>query len=281
MYRRLSLAVLLAGLCVMLGGASAAAAAPSYVALGDSYASGDGTGVYYNTTCYTSPYSYPPLVAARAGYALTFAACSGATTSSVISSQLGSLNAATALVTIQVGGNDAGFTSVMESCALYYFTCQSSINNADNYIQNSLPAALNRTYSDIRADAPNAKVLVVGYPHLFTAAGATCGFNLLTSSHERSLNQTADLLDGVIASAAAGHSFTFIDPRASFASHELCSSAPWLNNDTIPVQESYHPNIPGEAAYASLVEAGLLGFVGVAAPRGRHVPAAPPATPAA
>lgn len=60
-----------------------------------------------------------------------------------------------------------------------------------------------------------------------------------------------------LASAAANHGFTFIDARAGFASHEICSSSPWLNNDTIPVQESYHPNIPGEAEYAGLVEAGL------------------------
>jgi lysophospholipase L1-like esterase len=256
MYRRLQFFCLV-GICVMLCAASAAAAAPSYVALGDSYASGDGTGVYYNTSCYTSPDSYPPLVAAKDGYALTFAACSGATAATVDSGQLGSLSTSTSLVTIQVGGNDAGFASVMESCALYYFTCQSSINNADSYIENSLPAALNTTYTEVRADAPNATVLVVGYPHLFTTSGATCGFNLLTSSHEKSLNQTADLLDGVIATEAAGHGFTFIDARTGFASHELCSSVPWLNNDTIPVQKSYHPNIAGESEYANLVEAGL------------------------
>ena len=257
MYRRLSMIGLAASICVMLGAASAAAAAPSYVALGDSYASGDGTGVYYNTSCYTSPDSYPPLVAAKDGYSLTFAACSGATTSSVDSGQLGSLSASTSLVTIQVGGNDAGFTSVMENCALFYFTCQSSINSADSYIENSLPAALNTTYNEIRGDAPNAKVLAVGYPHLFTAGGNTCGFNLLTSSHEKSLNQTADLLDGVIASEASSHGFGFIDARNGFSSHELCSSSAWLNNDTIPVQESYHPNIAGESEYAGLVEAGV------------------------
>jgi lysophospholipase L1-like esterase len=255
--RRLSLIGLAAGICVMLGAASAAAAAPSYVALGDSYAAGDGTGVYYNTSCYTSPDSYPPLVATKDGYSLTFAACSGATTSTVDSGQLSSLNSSTSLVTIQVGGNDAGFSSVMESCALYYFTCQSSINSADSYIESSLPAALNTTYNDIRTDAPNAKVLAIGYPHLFTASGNTCGINLLTSSHEKSLNQTADLLDGVIASEASSHGFTFVDARSGFESHEICSSSPWLNNDTIPVQKSYHPNIAGESEYANLVEAGL------------------------
>jgi lysophospholipase L1-like esterase len=259
MHRRLTFAGVLLGIAVMLGTASSAAAQQAYVALGDSYASGDGTGVYYssNPSCYRSPDSYPPLVAAKQGFALTFAACSGATTATVISGQLSSLNPTTAVVTVQVGGNDAGFSSVMENCALFYFTCQSSINSADSYIQNKLPAALNTTYNDIRAAASNATVMVVGYPHLFTATGTTCGFNLLTSSHEKSLNQTADLLDGVIAGEAASHGFTFVDPRTAFASHELCSSAPWLNNDTIPVQESYHPNIPGEAAYARMVEADL------------------------
>ena len=100
-------------------------------------------------------------------------------------------------------------------------------------------------------------MLVVGYPHLFTATGNTCGINLLTSSHEKSLNQTADLLDGVTASEASSHGFTFVDARNGFASHELCSSSPWLNNDTIPLQKSYHPNIAGESEYASLVEAEL------------------------
>jgi len=258
MHRRLSIIALAAGIALMLGGGgSATAANSSYVALGDSYASGDGTGVYTNTSCYQSPDAYPPLVAKAEGYSLTFAACSGATTATVISSQLGSLNSSTALVTIQVGGNDAGFANVMESCALYYFTCQSSINSADSYIQNTLPAELNTTYNDIRADAPSAKVLVVGYPHLFTTSGSTCGLNLMTSAHEKSLNQTADLLDAAIQSAAASHKFTFIDARPGFANNELCSSSPWLNNDTIPVQESYHPNIAGEAEYARLVE-GLL-----------------------
>ena len=266
MHRRLTLPRFLVVIAVMLGaataaalGTSAAAAAQPYVALGDSYASGDGTGVYYSSSpsCYRSPDAYPPLVAARESYVLSFAACSGASTSTVMSSQLGSLSSTTSVVTVQVGGNDAGFSSVMESCALYYFTCQSSINNADAYIQTKLPAALNTTYDDIRAHAPNATVLVIGYPHLFTASGATCGVNVLTSSHEKSLNQTADLLDGVTATEAASHGFSFVDPRTAFASHELCSSSPWLNNDTIPVQESYHPNIAGEAGYASLIETAL------------------------
>src|SRR5215475_7439102 len=93
-------AVLFGSVCVgLLGPAAAAAAAASYVALGDSYSSGVGTRVYYNdgTSCQRSPDAYAPQVAAAKGYALTFVACSGAKTSDVISNQLGPLSSTTSL----------------------------------------------------------------------------------------------------------------------------------------------------------------------------------------
>lgn len=244
-----------------LASAPAAAAAGPYTALGDSYSSGNGTNVFYNdgTSCYRSPDAYPPLVASADSYSLTFAACSGAKTSDVINTQLGSLNSSTSLVTITIGGNDAGFSSVMTSCALYYFTCQSSINNANNFIQTQLPGLLNTTYNDIRAAAPNAHVVVLGYPRLFTSAGTTCGQGVLTSTNEKSLNNTADLLDSTIQTAVSSHpNFTFVDIRSAFSSHEVCSSSPWVQGiNTNASYESFHPNIPGEADMATQTEAVL------------------------
>lgn len=247
-----------AGLAAVLA-AQAAAAAPGYVALGDSYASGDGTKVYYDdgTKCYRSPDSYPPLVAAALGDSLTFAACSGATTSDVIASQLGSLSAATSLVTVTVGGDDAGFATVGAACAVFYLPCQREIDTADSFIQSTLPGLLATTYDDIAADAPNAEIVVVGYPEGFDATGTRCGLNLLSPAHELELNQTVDLLDGVIQNQAALHGFVFVDPRPAFSTHELCSSSPWLNNVTLPVIATFHPNIAGESAYAQLVEGAI------------------------
>ena len=99
--------------------APAQAAPPSYVALGDSYSSGVGTRSYLNdgSTCQRSVYAYPSLIAAAKGYALNFRACSGATVADVTNSQLSALSAANAYVTISVGGNDAGFASVLTTCA--------------------------------------------------------------------------------------------------------------------------------------------------------------------
>jgi hypothetical protein len=153
-----------------------------------------------------------------------------------------------------IGGNDAGFSTVIEDCAAWYFPCQSAINNADSYIQNTLPGVLNTTYGDIRSHAPNAHVVILGYPHLFTSNGATCNFDALTSQHEIELNQTADLIDGVISNQAATHGFTYVDPRNAFNNHEICSSSEWLNGLSNPLSESFHPNISGQADFASQIE---------------------------
>ncbi|HLI32986.1 MAG TPA: SGNH/GDSL hydrolase family protein [Solirubrobacteraceae bacterium] len=237
--------------------AANALAAPQYVALGDSYSAGVGSRVFYEETCFRSPDAYPPLIASARGYALSFEACSGATTKEVNEKQLGPLSSSTSLVTITIGGNDAGFSEVMLSCALYYFTCQESIEEADYFIRYSLPGLLNTTYSDIRARAGNARVVVLGYPHLFTSSGTTCNFNLLTSEHEKELNSTANILDQVISERAAAHGFTFVDPRKDFEAHEVCSSSEWLNGQSWPLRESYHPNQAGYRVFQSLIEAAL------------------------
>jgi lysophospholipase L1-like esterase len=237
--------------------AASAAAAPQYVALGDSYSSGVGTRVFYNEECSRSPDAYGPKIAAARGYTLSFQACSGATTTEVNSKQLGTLSSSTSLVTITIGGNDAGFSNVIVNCALYYFTCGSAISEANSFIANKLPALLDTTYGDIRSRASTAHVVVLGYPHLFTAEGKTCNFNLLTSGNEKKLNETADKLDGVIAARAAAHGFTFVDPRNAFLPHEVCSSSEWLNGQSNPLSESYHPNVSGQADFTSQIEAVL------------------------
>jgi lysophospholipase L1-like esterase len=253
---RIASAVVIGAAFSALAMPAVAAAAGQYVALGDSYASGVGTRVYYNdgSNCSRSPDAYGPLIAAKDGYTLYFEACSGAKTTDVNTTQLGPLNSSTSLVTITIGGNDAGFSTVITDCAAYYFNCQSAIDNADSFIQNQLPGLLNTTYTDIRSHAANAHVVVLGYPHLFTSNGATCNFDALTSSHEIELNQTADLLDGVISSQASAHGFTYVDPRNAFNSHEICSSSEWLNGLSNPTSESFHPNVSGQAEFATLIE---------------------------
>jgi lysophospholipase L1-like esterase len=196
-------------------------------------------------------------VAAARGYTLSFKACSGAKTGDVNSKQLGTLSSSTALVTISIGGNDAGFSNVIINCALYYFTCGGAINEANNYIATKLGGVLDTTYNNVRSRASTAHVVVVGYPHLFTDGGATCNVNFLTSSNEKKLNETGDKLDAVVKARAEAHGFTFVDPRSAFKAHEVCASEEWLNGQSNPLEESYHPNVKGQARFTTEVSAVL------------------------
>jgi lysophospholipase L1-like esterase len=231
------------------------AAAPNYVALGDSYSSGTGTRTYINdgTSCQRSLYAYPELAKSRIGATLSFDACAGAVTTDVLNNQLGHLTSATNFVTISIGGNDAGFANVITRCALPWpYNCTSDINNAIAFMQNTLPGRLDSVYTAIRAHAANAKVVVVGYPRLFN--GSTCNLGArISATEEGQLNHAADVLAGVVSARAGAHSFAFVDPRSAFSAHEICSGSEWLNGLSNPTSESYHPNAAGHVGYADLV----------------------------
>lgn len=260
---RLALGSLVTALLAVLLGAAppAQAAPPSYVALGDSYASGVGTRTYLSdgTSCQRSTYAYPSLVAAQKGYALSFKACSGARIPDV-TGQLGALSATTGFVTLSVGGNDAGFSSVLTECAQpgWASNCDGAINTAQSYINNTLPGALATLYSSVRSKAPNAKVVIVGYPRVFNGEDCNAA-TFFSPAEETRLNQTADLLNSKLAAAAAARGFSFANPTTRFVGHAVCDDTEWLNGLSNPVSESYHPNRSGHSAgYLPLVAALLV-----------------------
>jgi lysophospholipase L1-like esterase len=267
--RRLFLAVLslgslpIASLAVLLSAPPAQAAAPSYVALGDSYSSGVGTRAYIDdgTSCQRSVYAYPSLIAAQKGYALNFRACSGATVADVTNTQLSALSATTSYVTISVGGNDAGFADVLTECAYPWWAsdCNGAIDGAQAYINNTLPGRLSTLYASIRTRATTAKVVVVGYPRLFNGEDCNAG-TWFSPAEESRLNQTADLLNGKLSAAAAARGFGFANPTSRFIGHAVCDSPEWLNGLSSPVSESYHPNRTGQSSgYTPLVAPLLTG----------------------
>jgi lysophospholipase L1-like esterase len=229
----------------------------NYVAQGDSYASGTGTREYYDAACQRSVDSYAVQLAEQDGLTLSHVACSGARIPDVRANQLSALTTATDLVTISIGGNDAGFSSVITRCALPFpFSCTTQINDARSFITNTLPGQLDSLYTDIEARAPNAQVIVVGYPRLFN--GESCNFLArISSSEQTSLNSVADLLASKTAAVATAHGFDFVDPRAAFMGHRICDDVEWLNGLSNPTGESYHPNRLGHDELTTLVSAKL------------------------
>ncbi|HZF90556.1 SGNH/GDSL hydrolase family protein [Streptomyces sp.] len=241
------------GVVATLTGAAAAhatdAAATGYVALGDSYSSGLGAGSYISSSgdCKRSTKAYPQLwAAANAPSSFHFTACAGARTDDVRNGQLTPLGAGTGLVSISVGGNDAGFGDVMTTCVTQSDSaCISRINTAKAYVDTTLPGKLDAVYSAIRAKAPAAHVVVLGYPR-FYKLGTTC---LGLSEAKRSaINQASDHLNAAIEKRAMDHGFTFGDVRSTFTGHEICSGSSWLHSVSwLNISESYHPTTNGQS----------------------------------
>ncbi|MDT0347094.1 SGNH/GDSL hydrolase family protein [Streptomyces litchfieldiae] len=255
--RRLLTAVATAAVAVgvsALGPATAAAtetpsAAVAYVALGDSYSSGVGAGSYDSASgdCRRSTVAYPELWADRnAPTSFAFTACSGATTTDVLNDQLGPLDAGTTLVTISIGGNDAGFADTMQTCVLQGTdACLSAVATANSYITNTLPGRLDATYEAIRTRAPNAQVVVLGYPRMYELNGS-CVLGISEESRA-AINGAADHLSEVTSKRAADHGFAYGDVRPAFTGHEICSGDEWLHSVTLPIEDSYHPTAAGQS----------------------------------
>lgn len=230
--------------------AADSAAATGYVALGDSYSSGVGSGSYDSGSgdCKRSSKAYPALwAAAHSPSSFNFTACSGARTGDVIANQLGPLGSGTGLVSISIGGNDAGFADVMTTCVLYSeSTCINRINEARTYVTSTLPGNLDKVYSAISAKSPSAHVVVVGYPRFYKLSGS-CIAGL--SENERSaINSASDLLNSTTAKRAAAHGFTFGDVTGTFTGHEICSGDAWLHSvNWTNIGESYHPTAAGQS----------------------------------
>ncbi|WP_206337629.1 SGNH/GDSL hydrolase family protein [Streptomyces sp. WAC 06738] len=255
---RLLLGFLVATTVALLGSVPAQAAesaagtsayAENYVALGDSYSSGVGAGSYDSASgdCKRSNNAYPVRWKnAHAPASFSFTACSGARTNDVINNQLGPLNSGTTLVSISIGGNDAGFADAMTTCVLQGETaCINRINQARTYIEGTLPGRLDAAYNAITARAPNAQVVVLGYPRMYKLNGG-CIFGLSERSRT-AINGASDLLSDVTAKRAADHGFAYGDVRPAFSGHEICSDSEWLHSVTFPIGDSYHPTAAGQS----------------------------------
>jgi lysophospholipase L1-like esterase len=263
--RRISAALCVLAFCLLF---ASPALAVKYVALGDSYSSGTGTRTFYESACQRSVYAYPYLLHnAHPEWTFVNATCAGAKTGDIIGNQVNSVTSDTNWVTYTIGGNDAGFSSVITECALpsWASNCDGAINTAQAYITNTLPGRLDLVNNAIKSRAASAKVVVLDYPKLFN--GEDC--NALTwfsPSEETRLNQTAEMLRTVISAAAtrAGANFVFRDVIPPFVGHTVCdggggSSTEWINGLSNPTGESYHPKVTGHASGYYPVVKGVTG----------------------
>lgn len=259
----LALAALAAPLAVTGGSASAAPPHPIvYDALGDSYASGFGVPRYTGGTCARSTAAYAVQVDGRERIDLDdFVACSSARTTDVLSHQLGALDADTDLVSLQVGGNDIDWGTAVGACVGSNATaaedgpslCSVAVANSLRKVAQDLPGLLDDVYDQVKAAAPNAHVIVLGYPRLFSPE---YGAYLYASPAEQQLmNDGADQLNAVIRRAAVEHGFQFVDVTKRFVDHGVNAPEPWLLGAFDLAR--FHPNAAGYEAYTAALTAAV------------------------
>lgn len=259
--RRSAFAAGLATMAMALGAAAipAEAAPPprvDYVALGDSYAAGQGAAPYTDPGCFVSRKGYPVISDTLKEIQLTAnAGCSGYTIQNVVNSLPGRVSSGTEIVTVTVGGNDLGTTNVLLSCLPNPNSpeCGSAMGTARTRLTDgSFAGELGAMVGAIRFHAPNAKVVLTGYPRLFSPDHAFAPV----------ANTMADGLNLVIANVAAGTGSQFVDVSEAFATHGIGSAEPWINFSAAGIQDpaNFHPNSQGyrQGYYASLVNQGAF-----------------------
>lgn len=320
----------------------------SYVALGDSYSSGEGNEPYDGNSHYefsddfsdhtatdhcnrSASSAYPRQVrqpghsqtiaqeaAAGAGTtSFAFIACSGAIMPSVTNDAVdapgqnsgenvdwkepnwhygeytqvdqGWLDQDTTLVTLTIGGDDARFGDVVRECGESllnecsgddWYLVHDNRNDPQplkdyepHILTDLLGPKLAATYRAIAAKAPNARIIVLTYPKLFTDIYVPITEPGLCAAFRPEvwdmLNHFGDLLAQTIKSTVitlqnAHVHVEYIDTDPAFAAHRACPhlTNSWINAVTIfPGFDGspFHPNPDGQAGFASLINARLNG----------------------
>ena len=212
--------------------AGASSPSPFYVALGDSYTSGPGLPAQLGpqttppapAACQRSLDNYPTIVAKSLGVVVDDVSCLGASTKDLdasqgsgIPAQLSALGPSTSLVSLGIGGNDLGFSSVVANCAAITpwgatkvgWSCRShyTVNGVDELVSlvHQMGDRVATLLTDVRSRAPLARVFVIGYPDIVPPNGRGCWPMLPFSSPDldyvRSIE--ADLNDTLSSDASA------------------------------------------------------------------------------
>ncbi|MFF3503261.1 SGNH/GDSL hydrolase family protein [Streptomyces sp. NPDC003247] len=275
-------ALLSVGAALVPAGTAAASTATEsrrtvdHVALGDSYASAPLVPAQVDATCLRSSRNYPSLVAQSRSAALTDVTCSGATTADMTASQtdgvapqLDAVTRGTDLVTLTIGGNDIGFSTVLGTCAQLTSgdpagtPCQSHFTaTGTDRITEAVDLTgpkVAQVLRGIHQRAPHARVLVVGYPDLFPDDGVGCTSRTvpLAAGDFAWLRDKEKELNAMLAREARKGGATYVNTYAPTVGHDLCKPAGerWIETFAPETPAApVHPNATGESVMATAVE---------------------------
>lgn len=241
-----------------------------YVALGDSFTAAPGL-PGSSLPCLRSEENYPALVAEALGESfrvtLDDRSCIGADTSSLaapqelggarIPPQAAAVDRRTDLVTLSVGGNDDGFfVRLLTGCLGLGASPEQVPCEAGPLVEGlaSVQQRLVAAVADVQRRAPDAQVLLVGYPLLVPEQGSCA--DLPDDPADRAVaRQANEALVDVVAEAAAESGAAYVDVARASRGHDLCSDEPWVAGSASDPSGAipFHPLPAEQQAVARLV----------------------------
>ena len=272
---RLIAALLTVLLILLLGSVGASERArPTYhhyVAMGDSFTAAPYvplTDVAYG--CYRSSNNYPHLLASALHIEdLKDRSCSGAQTRDLtsrqrtsdgmsVAPQFGALSEDTDLVTMGIGANNGRLYARMAT------VCRRSTRICPLYDQrdtlgrtvDQVRSALVPTLEELRELAPNARVLLVGYPKMLPSRGDCARLPRMRPQDRATFRNINLRLRDEMRGAAAQAGVEFVDFYAVSVGHDICSPRPWVQGRVGSSRQgaALHPLPAGQAALARLIE---------------------------
>jgi lysophospholipase L1-like esterase len=185
--------------------------------------------------------------------------------------QFNALSATDQLVTVGIGGNDAGLIGVAEECAQLDAFSPTGTKCKDHYTASGSDpnvAAIQATRPKVAAvlqgvhqRAPSARILIVGYPDGLPVDGSSCWPLVPLSPGDIAyFNSLEEGLNSVISQEAASNGATYVDTFTSSIGHDACKppGVAWVNG-IVPNSVAFplHPNEAGERNMANQVLAAL------------------------
>ncbi|GAB2866126.1 SGNH/GDSL hydrolase family protein [Nocardioides pacificus] len=249
-----------------------------YVALGDSYTAAPFVPETAANGCLRSSGNYPSLVAAELeGVELEDRSCSGADTTHLrqpqpilggtVPPQLQPLSAETDLVTLGMGGNDfALFSTLVGECVRLRDVDPAGTPCADGLAAGMVADPLETAVAKIRPRlvaaveeierrAPEARILLVGYPQIIPESG-TCPTLLPLAAgdydYARGINEAlADAVEQAAEDAGVDH----VDAWEASEDRDICADEPWIAGaQTDPARAlAFHPYAEHQRAVADLI----------------------------
>lgn len=224
----------------------------NYVNLGDSYSAGFGSGSIkegpFTGCAQTTGPSHVTKIDQLPGVELTAdVACAGYNTALIVqaAASVAPQLAQADLVTLTLGGNNLMWGETVAACAngSTAETCQAMLKLGYASMP-ALRADVRSTIKQIDA-ATSAKILVLGYPQLFTSSHGDQP--LITAKNARALNKLGDTLNRNIKAATRGTDSSFVSVTGAFMNHGLGATQSWISFNLANPKDPFnlHPTTTG------------------------------------